>query len=536
MALKTEDFRKIDFLQKAPSLENQYLTDPLLDRYLAAKLPKPIYESRRNHLSEVGAATTNKLLAWADQAERQEPILKSHTPWGERTDEIELSASWKNLEDYAVTNGMIACAYERKEEEFSRVYQAALLYLFHPSSAFVTCPMAMTDGAARALELYGSPEQKNKYFPRLTSRDPRTAWSSGQWMTEKTGGSDVGQSRTLARQEGPHWKLSGLKWFTSATTSQMAMTLARSTGAEEGVKGLSLFLIESRDPAGALQNIQILRLKNKLGTKALATAELLLDGTPAELVGGLGGGVRKIASLFNISRIYNAICALGDLRRGLALADSYSQRRQVFGKKLEEQPMHQRLMLELETDFAKCFHFTFYVAGLLGLEETGKASEDQKSLLRILTPLLKIYTGKKVVSVISEVIEIFAGQGYVEDTGLPRLIRNAQVFPIWEGTTNVLSLDLLRAFSKEAPFEIFEKFFADLNPSELLKDRLAKIKTSLLAIPQEELHSKNRLLAWNLADIFCCVLLENFAHKTNSAQDSRWSNFANSQLKYLPLD
>lgn len=100
--MKTEDFSKIDFLQKAPSLENQYLTDPLLDRYLAAKLPKPIYESRRNHLSEVGAATTNKLLAWADQAERQEPILRSHTPWGERVDDIEMSAGWKNLESYAV--------------------------------------------------------------------------------------------------------------------------------------------------------------------------------------------------------------------------------------------------------------------------------------------------------------------------------------------------------------------------------------------------------------------------------------------------
>ena len=217
-------------------------------------------------------------------------------------------------------------------------------------------------------------------------------------------------------------------------------------------------MIECRDSAGALQNIQILRLKNKLGTKALATAELFLDESPAELVGGLGGGVRKIASLFSISRIYNAICALGDLRRSLALADSYSQRRNVSGKKLSDQPMHRRLMLELETDFAKCFHFTFYVAALLGLEETGKASEDQKALLRILTPLLKIYTGKKVVSVVSEVIEIFAGQGYVEDTGLPRLLRNAQVFPIWEGTTNVLSLDLLRAFSKEAPFEIFKSF------------------------------------------------------------------------------
>lgn len=510
---------KFDFIQQIPPLPNQFTTDPLLSRILERMIPADSRSQLSSKWQEVGADTAQGLTELADQAERHPPQLRKFSSWGKQIDEIEMHESWKKLETYAVQQGIVAIAYERKQGALSRVHQAALIYLFHPSSAFVTCPLAMTDGAARALELYGSAELKHKYMSHLISRDPKEFWTSGQWMTEKTGGSDVGLTRTQAQPFGDLWKLYGYKWFTSATTSQMAMTLARPEGAEDGVKGLSLYVLQTRTASGDLNHLEILRLKDKLGTKALPTAELKLQGTMAEAVGGMGNGVRKISSLFNISRIYNAICATADLRRGLAMAEQFAANRVVFKQKLQDQPIHRKVIEGLNADFAKCLHFTMAVALLLGKDECGEATPEEKGLLRILTPLLKLYTGKKVVSVVSEVVEIFGGQGYVEDSGIARLCRNAQVFPIWEGTTNVLSLDLLRAFEKEAPFEVLQRYFDSLKPSSHLKDSFLALKTKMGGYHEQALVENARFLAWNLADLMACALVENFAAQTQHPWD-----------------
>lgn len=503
----TTEIHQVDFEQEPPTLTNQWRDDALLRDTLGKLLPPATFRSVEPHLDQVGADAVGLLVPWVEQAEREIPRHIPYNQFGKRIDALETSAAWKSLEAYSAQNGFVACGYEREHGEFSRVYQAALLYLFHPSSAFFTCPLAMTDGAARALELYGDKAQKERVLPHLLTRDPARFWTSGQWMTEKTGGSDVGLSRTVAEPAGDAWKLHGIKWFTSATTSQIAMTLARPAGAASGGKGLSLFMVETRDSAGALRNIEILRLKDKLGTKALPTAELRLDGTPAELVGGLGGGVRKISSLFNVTRIYNAICALGDMRRGLALAESYARKRFAFGKKLAEHGLHEATMRELRADFEKCLLFTFTVARLLGRDECGTASEDDRALLRLLTPLLKLYTGKKAVALTSEVLEVFGGQGYVEDSGLPRLLRNVQVFPIWEGTTNVLSLDLLRALGKEAPFEVFERGFRAFGPPAPLATRFQDFKTWLAGLGEEQRATEARRIALTMCELWTDALV-----------------------------
>jgi alkylation response protein AidB-like acyl-CoA dehydrogenase len=306
----------------------------------------------------------------------------------------------------------------------------------------------MTDGAARLLELHGDATTRDA-FERLTTRDPARFWTSGQWMTERTGGSDVSGTTTVARRDGSGlFRLTGSKWFTSATTSQMAITLARIEGAPEGGRGLSVFMVELRDERGALQGIRVNRLKDKLGTRALPTAELTLDGTPARLVGGEGDGVRKVASMLNVTRLYNAVAAVAGMRRAIALARDYADRRRAFGKRLIEQPLHAETLAELEARFRASFHLTFQVVELLGREECGQASEAELAVLRLLTPVAKLYTAKQAVIVASEALEAFGGAGYIEDTGLPRLLRDAQVLPIWEGTTNVLSLDVLRAIGR----------------------------------------------------------------------------------------
>ncbi len=267
-------------------------------------------------------------------------------------------------------------------------------------------------------------------------------------MTEFTGGSDVGLSETIARQdEQGVWRLYGRKWFTSAASSQVALTLARPEGNGPGGKGLALFYLETRDDRGRLLNITVNRLKDKLGTRKVPTAELMLTGTPAEPLMGLDNGVRNMVPMLHLTRTWNAVTAAAFMRRGLALARDYARRRFAFGSTLNEKPLHLDTLATLQAESEAAFHLSFYLVDLIGRHEANELQGEQADLLRILTSITKLTTGKQGVAVASEVLETFGGAGYVEDTGLPMLLRDSQVLPIWEGTTNVLSLDTLRGLS-----------------------------------------------------------------------------------------
>jgi putative acyl-CoA dehydrogenase len=447
-----------DFYQEPPNFGNQYDTDEVLRAYLRRRLPADMLVEIEPGLRRLGERVVTDILALGNAAEASPPRHVPYDGWGRRVDRIETSEAWRTLDRVAAEEGLIAIGYERAHGWLSRVDQFVRQYLYSASSALHNCPLAMTDGAARFLELFGD-ERTQPVLERLTSRDPDRFWTSGQWMTERSGGSDVSATSTVAQpadgSEGTSYRLYGDKWFTSATTSQVAVTLARIEGAPAGSRGLSVFLVELRDTDGTLRNIRIRRLKDKLGTRALPTAELTLEGTPAQLVGGRGDGVRKISALFNVTRVYNAVAAVGGMRRALALARDYADRRTAFGRLLREHPLHAATLAELELECRAAFHLAFRVVELLGREECGEASPAESELLRLLVPVAKLYTAKQAVAVASEAIEAFGGQGYVEDTGLPRLLRDAQVLPIWEGTTNVLSLDVLRAIDKTGALDHF---------------------------------------------------------------------------------
>jgi alkylation response protein AidB-like acyl-CoA dehydrogenase len=383
-----------------------------------------------------------------------EPRLVQWGAWGERVDRIEVSPLWRVAEQIAAERGLIATAYERRHGRYSRVHQCALAYLFTPSTDIYSCPLAMTDGAARALIASENRELVARVVPHLTSRDPAEFWTSGQWMTELAGGSDVSRTETIARRDGEGvWRLYGRKWFTSATTAQVALTLARPEGNPAGSRGLALFFVETRDERGRPRGIRIERLKEKLGTRKVPTAELTLDGAPAVLVRGTVEGVRHIAPMLNITRLWNGLSAAALMRRGLALARDYARRRAAFGSALAEKPLHADTLAGLQAEAEGALHLAFFVAELTGREEAGEIEEGQSRLLRLLTPVMKLVTARAAVSVASEVLEAFGGAGYVEDTGLPALLRDSQVLSIWEGTTNVLSLDALRTLGGEGKGE-----------------------------------------------------------------------------------
>jgi acyl-CoA dehydrogenase len=440
----------MSFSQQPPQLGNQYADDRALRSYLKRTLPPDVLREVEPSLLALGELAGGALYRMQLEDRLNEPRLTQWDAWGERVDQIEVSPLWRVAERLAAEHGLVATAYERRHGRYSRLHQCALAYLFTPSTDIYSCPLAMTDGAARALLASGNQSLVERVVPHLTSRDPREFWTSGQWMTELAGGSDVSRTETFARKDSEgRWRLYGRKWFTSATTAQVALTLARPEGNPAGSRGLALFFVETRDERGRLRGIQVNRLKDKLGTRKVPTAELTLDGTPAELVWDTTDGVRHITPMLNITRLWNGLSAAALMRRGLALARDYARRRTAFGSTLSEKPLHADTLAGLQAEAEASLHLAFFVAELTGRDEAGEIEESQARLLRLLTPLMKLATARAAVMVASEVLEAFGGAGYVEDTGLPALLRDAQVLSIWEGTTNVLSLDALRSLDKD---------------------------------------------------------------------------------------
>lgn len=440
------------FFQTPPGLRNQYDDDALLREYVERVMPAEARAALEDEYRELGELAVS--LHELQRADRlNEPELTQWDAWGNRIDHIEVSPLWKQAERIAAERGQVAAAYEQTYGARSRVHQFVINYLLGPSTDVYGCPLAMTDGAARTLLDTGNRALIDRAVPRLTTRDPDRFWTSGQWMTERTGGSDVGTSETIARTIDGQWRLYGTKWFTSATTAQMALTLARPEGNGPGGRGLALFYVELRDADGRMRDIQVNRLKDKLGTRKVPTAELTLDGTPAELVCDPDNGTRNITPMLNITRTWNAVLAAAGMRRAVALSRDYARQRRAFGSLLVDKPLHVDTIAGIAAEAEGAFLLAFRIAELIGLRETGEASERDELVARVLTPIAKLTTGKQAVAVASEAIESFGGAGYIEDTMLPRLLADAQVLPIWEGTTNVLSLDTLRALGREGTFE-----------------------------------------------------------------------------------
>ena len=297
---------------------------------------------------------------------------------------------------------------------------------------------------------------------------------------------------------------------------------------------MSLFYLETRDTDGGLNGIQIHRLKEKLGTRALPTAELTLGGAQARLIGAEGQGVKNISILFNITRIHNAINAVAMMHRALYLATDYAKKRKAFGKLLIEHPLHAGTLSELYVRYHACFHLAFFASELLGKEECGGTENDRK-LLRLLTPLAKLYTAKEAIAVISECLECFGGAGYVEDTGIPKSLRDAQVLSIWEGTTNVLSLDVLRAITKEEALPIyFEDVERRIRATQAdflqeartrLLEKLSELKSFVAEISKQEENTQYALarrFAFGLSRLMAgSLLLENAEwEKTRSSRSA----------------
>ncbi|KAJ7099435.1 acyl-CoA dehydrogenase/oxidase [Mycena belliarum] len=432
------------FHQPPPPNEHPYSADPVLPSLLKRILPQSVLNEIEPDLTRLGHDLINVVRPLS--AKVQLPTLTQYNAWGERIDLLQTSEGWRALKDLAIKEGYLSNAYERKYKEHSRVYMFSKCMLMTGDFHVIMCPFGMTDGAARLIELFGNDQMKKEILPGLISRDPASSYLSGQWMTESTGGSDVSRTETKAvptsvvpTDMGLPYLLDGFKWFSSAAEGNLSVALARTGDTVSGSGALSLFVVPIRFqsfPTPLSNNIQIHRLKDKVGTHGVPTAELSLNSSRAWLIGPLNQGVKTITPMLNITRVHSAIHSVGSLQRCLSIARSYATVRAVNGgtKLLNSIPLHMENLANISVLYAALTHFTFGAVLLLGKSECGVASQEELARLRLLTPVVKGFTALKAVGAMEECMAALGAQGYIEETGFGRLIRDALVAKILNST------------------------------------------------------------------------------------------------------
>ncbi|KIL63209.1 hypothetical protein M378DRAFT_25143 [Amanita muscaria Koide BX008] len=482
-----QGFQQIPFRE-----DNPYTSDPVLPSLLKRTIPPTPLQEIEQELTLFGEEVTSTIRALGAPDRIGPPQLVQYDQWGHRIDRLTTSEGWRDFKAFAQKEGFPAIFYERKYGHSSRTYGFAKAFLMIGDTHTIFCPLSMTDGAARLIEVMGTPAMKRDIFPRLISRDSSLAFTSGQWMTERPGGSDVSQTETVAvatgeeTQYGPQYKLNGFKWFSSATDSDISVALARTGSIQDGSRGLSLFLVPLRlpllrnpadpFPSHTSNKILIHRLKNKIGTHALATAELSLEGTEAYLFGPLNQGVKCITPVLNITRIWSAISSVGYLRKCLSIATSYATVRAIDGGRrlLADDPLHVSFLASINLLYRALTHLTFGVILLLGKSECGVASPDELRRLRLLTPVIKAFAAEKASAGMEDAMTALGGAGYMEENGLGRAIRDALVEKIWEGTATVLALDVARSSRDPKTVSAFISWAKDI-----IKSCPAGLKTQL---------------------------------------------------------
>ena len=442
---------------------NFYTADPDLPFLLHQSLSTEDFERAQDILTALGEIASKRMDKLAEVANRQGPVLQQFDKRGERVDEVIFHPAYHELEHIAYEDFAIAACCHREGAlgwpgKVPQPVKFALGYLGMQAESGVFCPVSMTDALARVLERYASEPLKRRFMPGLTALKMDELQQGAMFLTEKQGGSDVGLTTTVAKarvstpaEEGglqPEWELWGDKWFCSNVSAEVILTLARPEGAPAGTRGLGLFLVPRILDDGTRNAITIHRLKDKLGTRSLATGEVTLHGAQAYLVGKLERGFVQMTEMINLTRIWAAIGSLAAMRRSYLEALVHTQGRVAFGRRLADHPLMWRQLIDLLIEVEGCGALAFATAAVLERVDRHGAEEDRR-LLRILTPLCKYYIPKRGEYVTLEALEMRGGNGYVEDWVNPRLLRDAIVNVVWEGSSNVIVLDVARAIARE---------------------------------------------------------------------------------------
>jgi alkylation response protein AidB-like acyl-CoA dehydrogenase len=435
---------------------NYYELDGVLQAEVRRTYPDADLEFGRKRLSEFGEQVGQVMADNSDRIDDDGPELRTYDKHGNVINEVDYPAEQHENEEIAYGFGIVADSFEAppgREEPLSKIHNLAMEYLLSYVDGGFTCPVAMTAGVALVLEKFDDGDLE-EYYDALTARDVEDLKEGAMFLTEKQGGSDVGATETIAREEDGEWRLSGEKWFCSNVDAEAKLVLARRESAPEGTDGLSLFLVPHTidgEPNGMLCR----RLKDKLGTVSVPTGEVELEGATGYLIGETERGFKYMTEMLNLERLSNAVGACGNMGRAVLEAKVHAANREAFGKTIDQYPLMRRDLVDMVVDHEAATAFSFDAARAFATRERedGRDAEEAYRLMRVLIPIAKLRTGRMAVDTTSYAMEVLGGNGYVDDFVTNRLLRDAQVLPIWEGTSNILSMDVLRAMDREDAHE-----------------------------------------------------------------------------------
>ncbi|MFB7458431.1 acyl-CoA dehydrogenase family protein [Streptomyces sp. NPDC056188] len=483
-----------------------FAADRALAEAVGRHVEPGLLEEVRGELTALGqAAGSAQVQEWGAQADENPPRLRTHDRYGHRVDEVEFHPAWHRLLGKGVSAGLTA-AWNRPA---GHVRRAAAFLMWTQIEAGTCCPLSMTHAAVPALRT--DPELAAEWEPRLTSvvyerelRPPHLKAGAlfGMGMTEKQGGSDVRAGTTAARPlaEDGAYELTGHKWFCSAPMSDAFLVLAQAPG------GLTCFLVPRVLPDGTRNVFLLQRLKDKLGNRSNASAEVEFDGTWARRVGEEGRGVRTIIDMVAATRLDCVLGSAGLMRQAVAQAVHHCEHREAFGGRLVDKPLMRNVLADLALESEAATTLALRLAA--ACDDGG---EQERALLRIAVPAAKYWVTKRCAPLTVEASECLGGNGYVEESGMPRLVRESPLNSVWEGAGNVQALDVLRALTREPG--ALDAYLREVGRARGADHRLdAAIKHLLTELADlEGMEARARRLAERLALVLQGALLVRFA-------------------------
>jgi acyl-CoA dehydrogenase len=432
--------------------QNFYAIDRGLRDLLQLYLEPNDFRRLEPHFDRLGELAGGRLDELARAADKHPPVLNPRDRFGRDEDWIDYHSSYREMENIAFGDFQFHAMSHRAgslgmDRPLPAVAKYALQYLFVQAEFGLMCPISVTDTSIHLVRKFASADLKEYLLPKMLSGDVATMWKGTQFMTERSGGSDVGAIETTARSENGEWRLYGDKWFCSHADADVALLLARPEGAPSGTKGLALFALPRRLKDGSRNAYRIVRLKDKLGTRSMASGEILLEGAVAYLVGDAEQGLKQMMEQVNLSRLSHGVRAAAMMRRCVNEAMICARTRMAFGKTIIEYPLLRRQLLKITVPSEQSLSMFLFAANAMDRANAG--AKEAESLLRILTPLLKFRACRDNIPVATGAMEVRGGNGYIEEWVQARLVRDAHIGVLWEGTSNINALDIVtRAVGK----------------------------------------------------------------------------------------
>ncbi len=444
LASRTASARRSEALAPTTRGLNYFDIDGSLRALAPLYMEEKLLAHLTPHLSALGELAGNRLSDLSETAERRQPVLHPRDARGRDEEWLEFHPAYHEMEQIAFGQfGMHAMSNRGGvmgwPERMPAIAKYVFHYLFSQAEFGLLCPVNLTDSSSELVRRFGDDDVKARYLDRMWSQDMGELLRCAQFMTEKAGGSDVGAGDLTAVRDGDHWRLWGEKWFCSNVDAELAVLLARPEGAGSGGRGLGLFLMPKTLPDGSRNGYRIVRLKDKLGSRTMASGEIVFEGAVAYQLGELDQGLKQMLVMVNSSRVSHLARAAGMMRRCLNEAFQAARHRNAFGKAVIDHPLMRRQMLKLMVPTEQALSALLY------------AATAPETALRLLTPIAKYRACRDNVTVATGAMEARGGNGYIEDWPNARLVRDAHLGLIWEGTSNINALDAIqRAVGKVA--------------------------------------------------------------------------------------